>query len=156
MTPDFRYPRTPAFGLLLVCCLILTSCGRVGPIRPPQSVLPKPATELSVTNQPTGISIRFRRPTETVDRMDMDDLAYLEVWRDCAPKSPWQRIARFPIIDRGTMRKASWSELTDFDPSDGDTCTYSVIAETADGYRSAPAASMPIVRSTSEVAADPN
>ena len=98
------------------------------------------------------MNIRFRRPTETVDGMDMGDLGYLEVWRSCPPNIPRQRIARIPVIDRGTMRKPSWIELTDFQPQPGDTCSYSIIAETIDGYRSAEIASEAIDRVLNDVA----
>ncbi len=134
--------------------VMLAGCGRVGPIRPPQAVSPKPASELSVTNTTTGMNIRFRRPTETVDGMDMGDLGHLEVWRSCPPKIPRQQIAHIPVIDRGTMRKPSWIELTDFQPQPGDTCSYSIFAETVDGYRSAEISTGPIDRELPAVASD--
>ena len=132
--------------LYLLGTLALNGCGRVGPIRPPESVAPKAPTELSVMNAAEGLQIRFRRPTETVDGMDMRDLGYLELWRTCLPRMPRVRIARFPVIDRGTMRKATWSEITDSLPADGETCHYEIIAETTDGYRSATIRSEPVVR----------
>jgi hypothetical protein len=100
------------------------------------------------------MNIRFRRPTETVDGMDMGDLGHLEVWRSCPPKIPLQQIAHIPVIDRGTMRKPSWIELTDFQPQPGDTCSYSIFAETVDGYRSAEITTGPIDRELPDVASD--
>jgi len=147
-------PRVSRFAFC-ASLIILAGCGRVGPIRPPLAVSPKPASELSVTNTAAGMNIRFRRPTETVDGMDMSDLGYLEVWRSCPPKIPRQRIARIPVIDRGTMRKPRWIELTDFQPQPGDTCSYSIIAETIDGYRSAEIASEAIDRVLTDVTREP-
>jgi hypothetical protein len=132
--------------LYLVGLLAAASCGRVGPIRPPELVSPKPPAELSVMNAAEGLQIRFRRPTETVDGMDMPDLAYLELWRTCLPNLPRQRIAKFPVVDRGTMRKPKWSEITDRQPAEGNTCSYEVVAETWDGYRSEPIRTLPILR----------
>lgn len=97
-------------------------------------------------NAAEGLQIRFRRPTETVDGMDMPDLAYLELWRTCLPNLPRQRIAKFPVVDRGTMRKPKWSEITDRQPAEGNTCSYEVVAETWDGYRSEPIRTLPILR----------
>ena len=139
---DVRGMRT--LGLLIL--ISGSSCGRVGPIRPPEFVTPKPPAELSVMNAAEGLQVRFRRPTETVDGMDMRDLGYLELWRTCPPALPRTRIARYPVIDRGTMRKAKWTEITDSQPTEGDTCTYEVIAETWDGYRSQPVSTEPILR----------
>jgi hypothetical protein len=53
------------------------------------------------------------------------------------------------------MRKAKWTEITDSQPTEIDTCTYEVIAETWDGYRSQPVSTEPILRQPPR-SADPN
>jgi len=125
----------------VVCAIGLVACGRTGPIRPPQYVTPQPPSDIRVISEPNGLSIQFRRPDKSVDGLELSDLAYLELWRDCGTVLPLTRIARIPIIDRGSMRKTKSLQVSDAIPAIGETCRYLLIAETRDGYRSEPAKS---------------
>ena len=66
--------RPSALVLVLLLGLPLGACGRKGPPRPPQFVIPRSPEPLVVEENPKGVRITWKRPREYVDGSPLDDL----------------------------------------------------------------------------------
>jgi len=121
-------------------------CGKVGPPRPPEFVIPKTADPVEVESAPDGVKVSWKRPREYVGGDALDDLAGFEVLRACQPESSFQQVATVPVTDQQRFRKASSFTMLDHDAPLGVPCRYRVIAFTFDEYTSPPAESADVVR----------
>ncbi|HEY8515209.1 MAG TPA: hypothetical protein VIS07_06835 [Candidatus Binatia bacterium] len=150
MTRARRQPVDVAAALGLALALTgafaVAGCGRVGPPRPPEYVIPKTADPVEVESAADGVKVTWRRPREYVDGEPLDDLARFVVLRACQPEATFQEIAVVPVTDQQRFRKASIFTLLDSDAPLGVSCRYQVIAMTFDEYASPPAESADIVR----------
>jgi hypothetical protein len=124
---------------------LLPGCGRKADPRPPQFVVPDTPEPVVVEQSAKGVRVSWRRPKEYADGSALDDLAVFEIQRACEPDTDFRTIGTVPIIDRERFRKERSFAAIDVDAPAGRPCRYRVFAVTADGYRSAPAESPPIL-----------
>ncbi len=121
-------------------------CGKIGSPRLPELAVPLEPSPVEVRNVADGIEITFRRPRAYLDGVALEDLGNFEIERSCDHAPGLIPIADIPVVDHGRFQKQSKVTLVDFDPQPGQICIYRVVAITLDGYRSAPADSVPIRR----------
>jgi len=131
---------------LAAVVLPVGGCGKVGPPRPPEFVIPKTADPVEVESVADGVKVTWRRPREYVDGEPLDDLAGFDVLRACQPESTFAKVATVPVTDQQRFRKASSFTMLDHAAPLGIPCRYRVIAFTFDEYTSPPAESADVVR----------
>lgn len=143
-----RTTRLAAHALLgaALAGLALLGCGKVGPPRPPEFVIPKSPDPVEVQSTASGLEVTWRRPREYVDGVALDDLAGFEVLRACQPETSFTRVTTVPVTDQQRFRKASSFTILDHEAPLGVPCRYRVIAFTFDEYTSPPAESPDVVR----------
>ncbi|MEW6270768.1 MAG: hypothetical protein AB1689_15910 [Thermodesulfobacteriota bacterium] len=146
MTHVARARIVPAAWLALALLGAVASCGRVGPPRPPEYVIPRSADPVEVESSPDGVKVTWRRPREYVDGEPLDDLAQFLVLRACQPETTFHQVAKVPVTDQQRFRKASTFSMLDADAPLGIPCRYQVVAMTFDEYSSPPAESADVVR----------
>jgi predicted small lipoprotein YifL len=129
---------------LCACAALLfggpaTGCGRKGPPRPPEDVLPAAIADLAASSVDEGIQLSWTRPTTYTDGSRMLDLGGFVVLRfiggDSA--SPPQAIADLPVTDRDRFRQIKRFRYLDVDTIVGGEYGYEVVSYTLDGYVSA-------------------
>jgi len=138
----------------LACLLLLAAtapagvgCGRVGPPRPPEYVIPMSPDPVAVESSPDGVKLTWRRPRAYVDGEPLDDLAGFRVLRACQPEAVFAEVTTVEVEDQQRFRKASSFSMLDHAAPLGVPCRYQVIAFTFDAYTSPPAESEDVVRS---------
>jgi hypothetical protein len=131
-----RHLRPSALVVVLLLGLPLGACGRKGPPRPPQFVIPRSPEPLVVEENPKGVRLTWKRPREYVDGSPLDDLDVFDIQRACEPDTDFRTIGTVPIIDRERFRKERSFAVIDLDVPRDRPCRYRVFAVTADGYRS--------------------
>jgi hypothetical protein len=147
MTGSARSRRGHAGRLALAGLLALAgACGRVGPPRPPEYVIPRSAEPVEVESSADGVKVTWRRPREYVDGEPLDDLAEFVVLRACQPEASFNEIAQVAVTDQQRFRKAGTFSVLDTGAPLGVPCRYQVIARTFDDYASPPAESADVVR----------
>ncbi|WP_028579458.1 fibronectin type III domain-containing protein [Desulfogranum japonicum] len=67
------------------CCLLLVSCGYKDKPVAPQTVVPKPVTDLRYQLSEKGVSLYWSYPIETVTGDDITDIAEFELYRAVVP-----------------------------------------------------------------------
>jgi hypothetical protein len=123
------------------------ACGRVGPPRAPEHVIPLSPDPVTVESSPDGVKLSWRRPRAYVDGEPLDDLAGFRVLRACQPEAVFAEVTTVPVVDQQRFRKASTFSMLDHAAPLGVPCRYQVIAFTFDAYTSPVAESEDIVRS---------
>jgi hypothetical protein len=147
MSRGARRRTGPLAGVAFCAALAtLAGCGKVGPPRAPEFVIPKTADPVEVESAADGVKVTWKRPREYVDGEALDDLAGFEVLRACQPETTFARVATVPVTDQGRFRKASSFTMLDHAAPLGVSCRYRVIAFTFDEYTSPPAESADVVR----------
>jgi hypothetical protein len=111
-------------------------------------VVPNSADPVVVESVADGLKVSWRRPRLYADGTSLEDLGSFAVLRACAEEREFKLVATPEVSDRERFRKARTFTLVDHDVKPGETCRYRVIAETLDGYRSAPAESPMVTRAT--------
>lgn len=133
----------PARRCLLALCLgglgllMLPTCGRKTPVKPPELVAPKPIENLAARNVNDGIRMSWRRPTEYMDGSRMRDLGAFRIERS-SNGAPFVPVATIAIGDQDRFRQERSFRWTDTDTEVGVTYQYQVISETTDDYVSFP------------------
>jgi hypothetical protein len=133
--------------LAVAAVLGASACGRIGPPRPPEYVIPMSPEPVKVENTPEGTKISWKRPKEYVGGDALDDLAGFRVQRVCLPDASFSVIATVPVEDQQRFRKTPTFSTVDRDAPIGLQCRYQVIAFTFDEYTSPPAESEDFIRS---------
>jgi hypothetical protein len=128
-----------ACGVLLAVAGSLAGCGKKGPPRPPQFVIPESPAPVLVTAVPDGLKVQWRRPQDYADGSRIEDLGSFDVYRDCVGDGSWQPIAQLEVNDRERFRKGRTFSYVDAGMTPDSGCRYRVVAATTDGYRSPPA-----------------
>ena len=140
-------PRIRHCGLLLLIALLL-ACGRKGPPRPPEDVLPQTIPDLSAANVTDGVQLSWRRPLTYADGSRMTDLGGFVVERAIGtePRAAFQRVTVLAVSDRDRLRQVKRFEYVDRDTVPESTYQYRVVSFTLDRYFSAPSNVVTITR----------
>jgi len=133
-------------GACLLLAALAGACGRVGPPRAPEYVIPRSADPVAVESSADGVKVTWRRPREYVDGEPLDDLAQFVVLRACQPESTFAEVAKVPVTDQQRFQKASSFSVLDNEAPLGVACRYQVVAWTFDEYSSPPAESPDVIR----------
>jgi predicted small lipoprotein YifL len=122
------------------CLLTFLACGRKGPVRPPEDVLPKPITDLSASNTPQGIQLSWSRPRTYANGAPMSDLGGFVIERSTGtgPQAPFRRLVELEVNDRDRYRQIKRFSHIDTDTSVETPYRYRVVSFTVDRYVSAP------------------
>jgi predicted small lipoprotein YifL len=136
--------------LPLAFCLLpfsVTGCGRKGPPRAPEDVLPKTITDLTAAAAPDGIQLFWSRPGSYTDGSRMTDLGGFVVERATGsdPSSRFQRLSVLQVGDRDRFRQIKRFRHVDLETVAGTQYRYRVVSFTLDRYFSAPSNVVAIV-----------
>jgi hypothetical protein len=137
------------FSLSLVFLLVLPTCGRKTPVRPPELVAPEPIRDLTLEIEKKGIRLQWERPQNYVDGSEMDDLGGFVVLRATqngqGAIDAFTQIATVPVEDRDRFRKAKKFSYIDEQLTTDTLYRYRVQAFTLDGYYSRPSNTVELV-----------
>jgi hypothetical protein len=131
---------------LIAAASLAAGCGRVGPPRPPEFVIPRSPDPVNAESAPDGVKVSWQRPKDYIDGEPLDDLAGFRVRRVCQPDAEFVEVTTVPVQDQQRFRKASSFSMLDHEAPLGVSCRYQVIAFTFDEYTSPPAESADVVR----------
>ncbi len=137
------HPITHALFWPLMCCSVLflaSSCGRKGPPRAPQDVLPQTIADLRASDTAEGIQLSWSRPRTYADSTRMMDLAGFVVERAVGDVDPliFGRISVLEVTDRDRFRQIKAFRYLDRDAVSGVHYRYRVVSFTLDRYFSLP------------------
>lgn len=128
--------RTLLFSALL---LLLSACGKKGPLLPPIPRLPKPPEQLRLFQQGQALTISWRNPTAYIDGRPLEVVEAVEIWMWGEPRIPDKALA---AVDMGTFRDQAGllselgpsrlAELTSLDDSEERITRYRHIFDSAD------------------------
>lgn len=141
-----RVRRSAGLLAVLGATATLAACGRVGPPRPPEYVIPRSPDPVVAESAPDGVKLTWERPRAYIDGEPLDDLAGFRVRRVCLPDAEFVDVTTVPVQDQQRFRKAKTFTLLDHDAPLGASCRYQVIAFTFDEYTSPPAESADVIR----------
>jgi hypothetical protein len=128
--------RPSALVVVLLLGLPLGACGRKGPPRPPQFVIPRSPEPLVVEENPKGVRLTWSARGSSVDGSPLDDLDVFDIQRACEPDTDFRTIGTVPIIDREPLPQGAQLRRDRPRCPPRPPCRYRVFAVTADGYRS--------------------
>jgi hypothetical protein len=121
--------------LLLTFTVAVSACGRKGPVRAPEDVLPQRITDLTVATARDGIQLSWSRPRTYTDGSRMTDLGGFIVERaGAAPQAGFQKLATQEVSDRDRFRQVKHFTYLDRDTTVGTVYRYRVVSFTVDGY----------------------
>ncbi len=130
---------------LVPCVLYLvpflaTACGRKGPPRAPQDILPQTIADLRASDTAEGIQLSWSRPRTYADGTRMMDLAGFVVERSVGDVDPliFGRISVLEVTDRDRFRQIKAFRYLDRDAVFGVHYRYRVVSFTLDRYFSLP------------------
>jgi hypothetical protein len=135
--------------LPLALCLLTVaalSCGRKGPPRPPEDVLPRRIADLGASNTADGIQLSWRRPESYASGERMTDLGGFMVERASGAALDYQRVAVLEVTDRDRFRQVKRFKHLDRDVTPGVAYRYRVVSFTVDRYFSEPSNAVTIER----------
>jgi hypothetical protein len=133
---------------ILLLAVPLLSCGRKGPPRPPEDILPATISDLSAVSVPNGVQLSWSRPSLYADGSRMTDLAGFVVNRAVGDPAGAlvQSIADLEVSDRNRFRQIKHFRYLDTDTIVGIEYRYQVVSYTLDGYFSASSNTVTIQR----------
>src|SRR6266446_5560819 len=141
---SWRCPSSRHFCLLPFALCLLTfltpACGRKGPPRPPEDVLPQTITDLTAAATPHGIQLSWSRPRTYADGSRMTDLGGFVIERAAGtgPDAAFVRLGVLDVNDRDRFRQLTHFRYLDHDTTVGTAYRYRVVSFTIDRYFSAP------------------
>ena len=121
--------------------LVLAACGQKAAPVAPELVRPDSPGNLTAVATADGVRLSWLRPTRYSGGRRMNDLRGFDIERAPGEGTPGRFVTvdTFVLDDQTRFRKERHIEWTDKDVKPGERYVYRVIAETLDGYRSAPA-----------------
>lgn len=132
---------------VVMCALLLTACGKRGPVRPLIEKLPNGVTAAKLTQRGNGFLLRWKMPTENQDGTRLDDLDLVEIRRLFATPAefcsecptPWPLIARIsPQLPAPARRIKQTYFLVDQGAENGQVAHYRLVAVNREGRASVP------------------
>jgi predicted small lipoprotein YifL len=140
LRPPSPHSRSLVGCVLVLLCALTAGCGRKGPIRPPEDVLPQTIKDLTATQTPQGIELSWRRPRTYADGSRMTDLGGFVIERatSAGPDASFARLGVVEVNDRERFRQTTHFHYLDHDTTVGTAYRYRVVSFTLDRYFSAP------------------
>ena len=132
----------------------LPACGRKTPVRPPEAVAPRTISGLSASNSVAGVTLSWRRPTESADGAALFDLGDFVIER-ATPGGPFEFLVRIPVLDRNKLRQQKRFRYTDPTAEVGEDYRYQVRSVTVDGFVSPPSNVAEVLRAIPTVTPTP-
>jgi predicted small lipoprotein YifL len=138
---------------IALLCLLLTACGRRGPLVPPEALVPAAVKDLQVVQRGDGLQIAWTIPSRLVSGGRLEGLAGFKVMRaDAAVGGACQDCSAFSLLKvinldylEGASRFGDRLFYRDTTAREGSTYNYRVVAHTRDGVEGKPS---PPVRGT--------
>jgi len=146
LAPPAARRRVVAAVIALAGVAALAGCGRVGPPRAPEMVIPRTPDPVTAESAADGVKVSWKRPREYVDGEPLDDLAGFRVLRACQPDVVFTELTTVPVEDQARFRKVGSFTMLDHEAPLGVPCRYQVIAFTFDAYTSPPGESEDVIR----------
>jgi predicted small lipoprotein YifL len=126
--------------------LILAGCGRKGPLKPPEALVPAPIADLRVAQQGEQFLVSWSSPSREEGGGALKDLARFQLFRreilppgeDCEECSDAYRLLKTVDLDylQGVMVFSNRYLLFDADLVEGTTYRYKVLSLKTDGTES--------------------
>jgi predicted small lipoprotein YifL len=134
--------------LPLLLAASLLACGREGPPRPPEDVVPQTISDLTATNVAAGVQLSWSRPLHYADGERMTDLGGFIVERAVGTEArvAFRRLTVLEVSDRDRFRQLKRFQFVDGDTAAGTTYQYRLVSSTVDRYFSAPSNVVTITR----------
>jgi predicted small lipoprotein YifL len=131
---------------VLIIVLFLAGCGRKGPLKPPEALVPAPVADLRVAQQGEQFQVSWSRPSGEEGGGALRDLARFQLFRrevlprgeDCEECPDAYRLLTTIDLDylRGVMVSGARYFLYDDDLVEGTTYRYKVLSFKKDGTES--------------------
>jgi predicted small lipoprotein YifL len=128
---------------ILVFVLIIVGCGRKGPLKPPEAMVPAPVADLRVEQQGDRFLVSWSRPSTEEGGGALRDLARFQLFRrevlpsdqDCEECSDAYKLLKSVDLDfpRGVMVVGARLYFYDVDPVEGTSYRYKVLSLKRDG-----------------------
>lgn len=137
-------------GLVLVA--LGSGCGKKGPPRAPELVMPRPIKNLSARRVGNDVVLTWSRPTEYVDGTEIKDLAGFVIFRkDITPKCAdcpvaYRRLTTVNVEDREKFVKQKRYRYVDEQALPTMTYRYRVLSQLLDGSVSDPSNEVEVLR----------
>jgi len=125
-------------AVVLATAVAVLACGHKNRPVAPELVRPEAPEGLTAIGTPDGVRLGWLRPLRYSGGQRMNDLRGFVIER-ATDAGTFARVGRLELEDQTRFRKERHLEWTDKDVKAGERYVYRVIAETLDGYRSAPA-----------------
>lgn len=117
--------------------LALSSCGRMGPPKPPEESAPQAVRYLELVADDASVKLRFQAPLNTVGGEDIIDLSTFYIGRRILSKDSSESFTNIAELDFNPEKnnpKSDWFEYEDQSIAIGGQYEYIVLAEDAVGY----------------------
>jgi hypothetical protein len=129
--------------VMMVVCLALplaagtcvSGCGVKGPPIAPGLVRPESVADLRASAAAAGIELAWHRPTQYTGGHTMRDLSGFVILR-AEGNAQMEPLLEIPVTDQERLQIQREFTYLDGETAMGHSYRYTVIAETADGYRS--------------------
>jgi hypothetical protein len=139
---------------MMVVCLALplaagtcvSGCGVKGPPIAPELVRPESVADLRASAAAAGIELAWHRPTQYTGGHTMRDLSGFVILR-AEGNTQMEPLLEIPVTDQERLQIQREFTYLDGETAMGHSYRYTVIAETADGYRSDPSNEVIFTRS---------
>jgi predicted small lipoprotein YifL/fibronectin type 3 domain-containing protein len=129
--------------LFLIVVFSLVGCGRKGPLKPPEALVPAPVADLRVHQQGDRFLVSWSRPAgeegggalRDLDRFQLFRREVLPPGQDCEECTDAYKLVKTVDLDfpRGVVAAGSRYYYYDLDPVDGTTYRYKVLSLKKDG-----------------------
>jgi len=129
--------------IYIVAVLVLAGCGRKGPLKPPEALVPAPIADLRANQQGDRILVSWSRPAgqegggalRDLDRFQLFRREVLPPGQDCEECSDAYKLLKTVDLDfpRGVVAAGSRYYFYDVDPVDGTSYRYKVLSLKKDG-----------------------
>jgi hypothetical protein len=140
-------------ALAVLGIVLFAGCGKKGDPRAPELATPKPITNLTARQNPSGIILTWRRPTEYVDGRALRDLASFVIFRkEVSPTCPecpvpYRQLTTVFVEDREKFIKQKQYRFVDEAVLPKTVYRYRVASQLTDGSLGAPSNEIEITRS---------
>jgi predicted small lipoprotein YifL/fibronectin type 3 domain-containing protein len=132
--------------LVLIIVLILAGCGRKGPMKPPEAMVPAPVADLRVGQQGEQFLVSWSRPSGEEGGGALRDLAMFQLFRrvvlppgeDCEECPDAYRLVKIVDLEypQGVVISGARYFLYDAEPALGTAYRYKVVSLKKDGTES--------------------
>jgi predicted small lipoprotein YifL len=133
--------------IFVLLVMILSGCGKRGPLIPPEAQVPAAVSDLSVRQQGSVVTVSWSAPTKSVGGKPLDGIALYRVYRrevlppaeDCEGCPGQYRLVKTvdPAYLEDVSRSGNSFSYTESVPSDNRTWQYRVVAVDRGGSESA-------------------